>query len=439
MKKNLFISLICVLFSWGFVFETFADTLTLSQAIEKTLGYNHGLKVARIQSEMAENLATPGNAGLLPKVSLTAGTTYSNQNTTIVFNGNIPKNEVEGAISKGYNTSLGMSYTLFDGLGVVYNYKKLQTQSDRSQMQWLLTTENTVIQVINLYLEVLKTQNALEILQSNLKISEERLLRVERAFEIGSRTGLDRLNARVDFTNDSLTLATTSFQLNNLKRNLNWIMGQEIQTDYIVRMPQTELLHENLEAILTKSLGNNRNFILAGLNKEIAELDYSLAFSKRMPVLTGNVAYGINHAENGAGIVLSSDVAGFSGGLGLNFNLFDGMKIKTSIENAELAISVSEEQKKETSKSISRDVLNAFEGYRFSVQQKEMEQQHVLLAKLALERSVEAYRNGSITSTDLRIAQQNLLNAQTRQFNSGLAVLKYYYELRKLSGALVAE
>jgi outer membrane protein TolC len=439
MKKNLFISLICVLFSWGFVFETFADTLTLSQAIEKTLGYNHGLKVARIQSEMAENLATPGNAGLLPKVSLTAGTTYSNQNTTIVFNGNIPKNEVEGAISKGYNTSLGMSYTLFDGLGVVYNYKKLQTQSDRSQMQWLLTTENTVIQVINLYLEVLKTQNALEILQSNLKISEERLLRVERAFEIGSRTGLDRLNARVDFTNDSLTLATTSFQLNNLKRNLNWIMGQEIQTDYIVRMPQTELLHENLEAILTKSLGNNRNFILAGLNKEIAELDYSLAFSKRMPVLTGNVAYGINHAENGAGIVLSSDVAGFSGGLGLNFNLFDGMKIKTSIENAELAISVSEEQKKETSKSISRDVLNAFEGYRFSVQQKEMEQQHVLLAKLALERSLEAYRNGSITSTDLRIAQQNLLNAQTRQFNSGLAVLKYYYELRKLSGALVAE
>lgn len=439
MKKNLFISLICVLFSWGFVFETFADTITLSQAIEKTLGYNHGLKVARIQSEMAENLATPGNAGLLPKVSLTAGTTYSNQNTTIVFNGNIPKNEVEGAISKGYNTSLGMSYTLFDGLGVVYNYKKLQTQSDRSQMQWLLTTENTVIQVINLYLEVLKTQNALEILQSNLKISEERLLRVERAFEIGSRTGLDRLNARVDFTNDSLTLATTSFQLNNLKRNLNWIMGQEIQTDYIVRMPQTELLHENLEAILTKSLGNNRNFILAGLNKEIAELDYSLAFSKRMPVLTGNVAYGINHAENGAGIVLSSDVAGFSGGLGLNFNLFDGMKIKTSIENAELAISVSEEQKKETSKSISRDVLNAFEGYRFSVQQKEMEQQHVLLAKLALERSVEAYRNGSITSTDLRIAQQNLLNAQTRQFNSGLAVLKYYYELRKLSGALVAE
>jgi outer membrane protein TolC len=439
MKKNLFISLICVLFSWGFAFEAFADTLTLSQAIEKTLGYNHGLKVARIQSEMAENLATPGNAGLLPKVSLTAGTTYSNQNTTIVFNGNIPKNEVEGAISKGYNTSLGMSYTLFDGLGVVYNYKKLQTQSDRSQMQWLLTTENTVIQVINLYLEVLKIQNALEILQSNLKISEERLLRVERAFEIGSRTGLDRLNARVDFTNDSLTLATTSFQLNNLKRNLNWIMGQEIQTDYIVRMPQTELLHENLEAILTKSLGNNRNFILAGLNKEIAELDYSLAFSKRMPVLTGNVAYGINHAENGAGIVLSSDVAGFSGGLGLNFNLFDGMKIKTSIENAELAISVSEEQKKETSKSISREALNAFEGYRFSVQQKEMEHQHVLLAKLALERSVEAYRNGSITSTDLRIAQQNLLNAQTRQFNSGLAVLKYYYELRKLSGALVAE
>ena len=29
-------------------------------------------------------------------------------------------------------------------------------------------------------------------------------------------------------------------------------------------------------------------------------------------------------------------------------------------------------------------------------------------------------------------------NAETKQYNTGLAVLKYYYELKKLNGSLVA-
>lgn len=416
-----------------------ADTLTLPQAIAQALEYNHGLKVARLQSEMAENLATPGNAGLFPKITATAGTNYSNQNTTIVFNGNIPKNEVQGAVSSGYNGSLGLSYTLFDGLGVVYNYKKLQTQSERSKMQWLLTTENTVIQIVNIYLEILKAQNALEIQTLNLKVSEERRARIEKGFEMGSKTGLERLNATVDYTNDSLTMAATAFQLSGLKRNLNWLMGQDIQKDFIVVMPERVTLTEKADVLLSQSLSNNRNFILAGLNKEIAELDYSLAFSKRMPVITGNMAYGLNHAQNGAGIVLSSDVAGFSGNLALNLNLFDGLKVKTQIENAQLTVAMNEELKKEASKSISRDVYNAYEGYLFSASQRASEENYVAAAGLALKRSLEAYKLGSITSTDLRIAQQNLLNAQTRQFNTGLAMLKYYYEIKKLSGTLVAE
>lgn len=439
MHTHKYYTLLGLMLWIGFGTIARADTLSLAKAIENTLAYNHGLKVAKYQVDMAENLATAGNAGLLPKLTLSGGTNYSNQNTTIVFNGNIPKNEVEGAVSTGYNASVGMSYTLFDGLGVIYNFRKLQTQSDRSQMQWLLTTENTVIQVINIYLEIVKTQTAYEMLQSNLKISEERLLRVEKAFEVGAKTGLDRLNARVDYTNDSLNMATTAFQLNNLKRNLNWYMGQDVQTNYSVSLPQADMLSAGLESLLTKSLENNRNFILAGLNKDIAELDYSLAFSKRMPVVTGNLAYGINHAQNGAGIVLSSDVAGLSGNLALNFNLFDGLKVKTQIENAELSIAMGEEQMQESRKTIARDVHNAYEGYQFSKQQQLSENQHVLFAKLALERSMEAYRTGTISATDLRIAQQNLLNAQTRQFNTGLSVLKYYYELKKLSGELVAK
>lgn len=416
-----------------------ADTLTLKQAISWALENNHGLKIAELQSDIAENLATPGNAGLMPKVNVTGGVNYSNQNTTIVFNGSIPKNEVEGAVSKGYNGSVGLTYTLFDGLGVVYTYKKLQAQSDRSNMQWLLTTENTIIQVVNMYLEILKLQNASINLGESLKISEEKRQRAQKAFELGVKTGLERLNAQVDFTNDSINLANAIFSKRGLIRNLNWLMGQDIQKEYYLLVPDFQSLTGGVEPILEQSLKNNRNFIMAELSKEIAGLDYSIAFSKRMPVLTGSLSYGVNHAQNGAGIVLSSDVAGLSGGLNLNFNLFDGLKVKTQIENAQLAIEIQEELKKETTKSISRDVLNAFEGYRYSESIMQSEMNHVNAAEMALKRSMEGYALGTVNSTDLRIAQLNLLNAQMRRFNTSISVLKYYYELKRLNGSLLSE
>lgn len=415
-----------------------ADTLSLQQAISFTLTHNHGLKVAQIQKEIAENQATPGNANLYPKLTLSGGTNYSNQNTSIVFSGNIPKSEVNGAVSTGYNTSLGMTYTLFDGLGVVYNYKKLLAQAEKSNEQWLLTIENTVIQVINTYVEILRWQHTVAVQESTLKVSKERAERIDNGFKLGAKTSLDVLNAKVDFVNDSIDLANTHFQLANLIRNLNWTMGQDIQTDFNVSLPSQPGDLANIDVLIGESLKNNRNFILANLNKEMAQLDYSIANSKRFPVITGNLSYGLSHASNGAGIVVSNDATGISGGLNLNYNLFDGLKVKTQIDNANLLIQSNEELKKESEKTIARDVYNAWHGYQFSLQQQNSENQHVALAQLALKRSEEAYKNGQATALEFRQVQLNLINAETRKYNTGLAVLKYYYELKRLNGSLVA-
>jgi len=433
LKRTLFF----VLFSCFVSFGVQADTLNLQQAISYTLSHNHGLKVAQIQKEITENQATPGNANLYPKLALTGGTNYSNQNTAIVFSGNIPKSEVNRAVSTGYNASLGMTYTLFDGLGVVYNYKKLLAQAEKSNEQWLLTIENTVIQIINTYIEILRWQNTLAVQENTLKVSFDRMTRIESGFKLGAKTSLDVLNAKVDFANDSINLANANFQMANLKRNLNWTMGQDIQIDFSVSLPIQMNGLSGIDVLISESLKNNRNFILASLNKEMAQLDYSIANSKRFPVITGNLSYGLSHSSNGAGIVVSNDATGISGGLNLNYNLFDGLKVKTQIDNANLSIQSNEELKKESEKTIARDVYNAYNGYQFSLQQQNSENQHVALAQMALKRTEEAYKNGQATALEFRQAQLNLINAQTKKYNTGLAVLKYYFELKKLNGTLV--
>lgn len=412
------------------------DTLRLEDAIAITLKQNHNLQSAKLMNEIQQNLATPGNAGLYPRLSANAGTTYSNQNTTILFNNNIPKNEVKGAVSKGYNANVGLSYTLFDGLGVVYNYRKLQTQAERSDMQNLLTIENTVIQVINAYLETVRLQNASHVALQTLMVSKDRLARVEKGNELGARTGLDLLNARVDFLNDSISMANADFVLQQQKRNLNWLMARSMEIDFYVSLPVIADFSDFNE-LLNNSIANNRNFIINSLNKEIADLDYAIAGSKRYPVITGNLSYGLNHNKNGAGIVLSSDAVGLSGGLNLSFNLFDGGKVNTQIENAGYALQSSEELKKESVNTVTRDVYNAWNGWLFSSRQQLDEERHVKLAQLNLQRSREAFGTGQITALELRQAQLNELAALNRRLNTTIASLKYYYELKRLSGELV--
>ncbi|WP_339342910.1 TolC family protein, partial [uncultured Polaribacter sp.] len=106
------------------------EVLTKKQALEIALENNFGIKIANNNLKVAKNNAGIYNSGYLPTTALNSGADYRNNNQKIIFTDPQTDNDAErvgtGAVTKSYNVSLGLNYTLFDGLGRKYNYQQLK-------------------------------------------------------------------------------------------------------------------------------------------------------------------------------------------------------------------------------------------------------------------------------------------------------------------------
>ena len=220
------------------------QALSPEDAVNYVLDNNYGIKIANKNLEVSENNTTIYNTGYLPTVTGNAGATYNLDNNESEF-ADGSTTILNGAESSRYNASLDVNYTLFDGLGRKYNYKRLKEQYQLSELQARETIENTIIELFSIYYNVAQLSENATTFQQTLSISKDRLVRSEYQFEYGQNTKLEVLNAEVDINNDSINLINTKQQLNNTKRDLNFVMGNQVADDFTVKTEINFLLDIN--------------------------------------------------------------------------------------------------------------------------------------------------------------------------------------------------
>ena len=109
-----------VLFIFGIT--SAQNVVSTDQAIELALENNYGIKIANNTVEEAKNNQSLLNSGFLPTLDGIAGAVYNKDNIAAEFS-NGGSTALDGAESSRYNAALNLNYTLFDGLGRLYNYK----------------------------------------------------------------------------------------------------------------------------------------------------------------------------------------------------------------------------------------------------------------------------------------------------------------------------
>ena len=426
-----------VVFVFGMLFSSAQDVLLLENAMKIALENNLGVKMTINQKQQAENIATYGNAGLLPKADLNGGVSLSATNSNLEFAGGTPPIEDVAAQSLSYNGGLGVSYAVFNGLGSLNTFKKLKSQVDIAGIQLNLNIESTLLQVCNVYYEVARQQQQLRIAKNSLDISRERYERVKVGLEYGTVSSLDVLNAEVDMNADSSNVLNMDVGLKNAKRNLNVLLSREVTAQYEVSEVLVVDDARTIEAIQQKALNNNTNLLLAQSNISIAEFDQKIQQAFYMPRVSVNASYGYNYSESNASLILSQSSLGFTGGATLAWSLFDGFKKKTAIQNAQIALETNQLKVDEAKLTVERDVLNAFDLFQNSIILLKVEERSVAAAQLNFDRSKELFNQGQITTTDFRQAQLNLNRAKSRLNTANFTTKMAEIELIRLSGELI--
>lgn len=422
--------------------------LSKEEAVNLALENNFGIKVAKNQIEIAENNKGVLNTGFLPTLTGNAGATYQRDDNTIEFPGRLNENgtsfsdqNIYKAEAQRYSSSLKANYTLFDGLGRFYNYKRLKEQFQLSELQARETIENTFLQMFSVYFEIARLTENENVLQQALEISTQRIKRAEYAFEYGQNTKLDILNAQVDVTNDSINLLNAKQRLANTKRDLNVVLNQDLNTTFKVDTLVSFVSRLQLVDYMEQAKSNNVALLQTEKNLAINAYDIKVNKSGYLPSVGLSGTYGWNLNQS-AGSALSfasnnENTRNFVLGANLTWNLFDGGSTSVRVKNSKIAYENQELLKDQIELEVNRDIQNALAIYENRLTIFKIQEQNVLTNQNNFERSKEQFQLGRITSIEFRQAQINLLNAQTNKnlakYDAKLAEL----QLLQLTGQLL--
>ena len=433
-----FIKILTLLFIFSFSASIAQEHLTKELAVNLTLENNYGIKIARNNVKIAKNNASIFNSGYLPILNTNAGANYSKSNSEFTLQ-NGSTSETTGDVSKSLTAAVGINYTLFDGLGRIYNFKKLKETHNLSQLEAKTIIENTLLQLFTVYFEVgFLTENTSNILKT-LTISKQRLQRAQYGFDFGQNTKLELLNAEVDVNNDSILYINSKRLLANAKRDLNLLLGRSVTTSFKVDTTVTFNTIFNLTELINKSKQHNIEVQKVNKNIELSDFDIKISRSGLFPSLTFNGAYRHNKVENEGTYNFALRILsnGINAGLSLNWNLFDGGTSKTRIQNAKIYANNLQIEKEQLLNDVERNVANAFEVYNNALFILKTEEKNVETNHRNFSRTEEQFKLGQITSIEFRQAQINLFNAHSNLNQAKYEAKNAELILLQLSGDLL--
>ncbi|MEM5564151.1 TolC family protein [Psychroserpens sp. AS72] len=425
------------LFFFGIIVNA-QQVLTTDEAVKLALEHNYGIKIANNTVEVAENNTGILNSGYLPTLTGNAGATLDIQDSE----GQRVDGDViiaKGIETRRYNASVNLNYTLFDGLGRLYNYKRLKEEYQLSELEARETIETTMLQLFSIYYTVAQLSENTEALEETLIISKDRLTRAGYQFDYGQSTKLGVLNAEVDINNDSINLINAKQQLRNTKRDLNVVLGNQILEDYNVDTDLSFLLALNKEELLEKTKANNVSLLQTERNINISQFDIKTNKAQFLPTigLVGSYGWNESSTDNPLAFTIQSTTSGLSAGLNLSWNLFDGGGTLTRVKNAKIVLENQKLQKEQLNIDIERNFNNAWDDYQNKLVIFRVQEDNIKTSQNNFERTQEKFKIGQVTSIEFRQAQLNLLNSELNRNQAKYDAKLAELTVLQLSGELL--
>ncbi|MFK8037484.1 MAG: TolC family protein [Crocinitomicaceae bacterium] len=413
------------------------DILTLENAIAAAMEKNFDIRMANNNLMVAENNKAIQNSGYLPNVTGSANANYANNNAFVVDQQD-QEFSIDGIQTSAYGASLGVNYNIYTGGSRKNQFEKLKIAYELSDVQRKFQIDNSLLTVYTTYYAIAQATAQLSILEEAFEISKQRYIRTKYQFDFGQKTNLDVLNAKVDVNNDSLNLINANVQLDNNKRQLNFLMGATGGLDFEVdeTVEVNPLL--NYDEIRKNMESNNFQTQQIDLNTAMSEYDVKINKAGWLPQVSTNVSYGLNNSQNGpASLFAIQNVNGLNASLNLNWNIFDGGTTNVRVQNAKISLENQALTKEQIQLNLYTELANTWAEYTNQLAILNSEKANLSISEQNFLKTKERYSLGQVTSIDFRQAQLNLINSKVNITNAEFSAKIAEMQLKKLEGTLV--
>ena len=413
-----------------------APLLTVEQAVKTGLENNYSIRIANNQSDIAENNVALGNAGFLPTIDAVGSRSFTKENVTQLFlDGS--ENNVTGATSKSWGGSLEVNYTIFDGLNTFIEYDRLKELNELGEAEARVVIEQNISTIIAQYYNIVSQQKVLEVLRSNMEVSQERIDIAETRLNVGSGSRFDLLQAKTDFNTDKAAVLEQENIVQNTKVDLNRLMGRSVDQPFTIKRDIP--VKQNLEYALLKQNAANQNLDLqiSRLNKQIANTAIKQIRTEQLPQVDVQFTYDYNDFQSSSGFLQANKSNGFTYLVTGRLNIFDALNKRRRIQNAQIEQKNNQIAIEDQQSIIQAQLEQSYQNYLNALERVELEQQNVDFARQRLDIAIERFRLGSINSIELREAQRTLTDTESRLISARFSAKDAQIQLEQLSGKLI--
>ena len=415
------------------------DSLSLGEAIQIGLKKNYDILLSAKNIEINTLFNNWGEAGRLPQVN-----TNINQNNTLSDQRNNPASFLPYMIqSNDVSGNLALNWTIFNGFGIRANKNRLEQLQFQSENTATLAIENTIHGIILAYYQAKMQFEQYSLLENILQLTKEKYQQQLLRSELGVGVKFDLLQYEGNLYTDSANSVLQDLAYKNAVRNLNLLMGEEIERKwYLSSEIKPQLNKSDLSALKKEMLSNNTNIKNQYINLALTQQDITLAKSAFFPVISFNA--GTNYSY---GTLKSDDVPQFQsvqtnnlnyyGNFTLNFRLYDGGKVKRGIKALEIQQEVNQLETDQLTQNLIFELTNVFELYQTRLQLFELNKKAFLVAKDNLNIAKLKEKSGLITSFNFRDIEMVFLSSGVNLFQSSYDLLESNATLLKMTGKII--
>ena len=390
------------------------QVLSLDSCIQRALEANYSIKIVRNEEQKANNLknATP----FLPKLSVKGG-----QNQNIANNKTITNqvtHEQDWVKTNQLSAGVALDWTLFDGMKMFVTRDKYAELKNLGELQTRAAIENLIVKVSSYYYEVVRQQSKVAAAKHSLNLSMMRYKEAYDKYVLGSLSGLEALQAKLDLNADSSNYMKEQQRLKTSYITLNTVMNVNLNMTHYVR--DSINLREPLDFKILEYylLRNNTMMQMSKLDCNISELDIKMARSVFFPQLKFQGGYNVSHTKSPDRATTLNNTNGPYWGFSVSMNIFDRLENRRKIKNARLDVENAHLSHQDVVLQIRSDFAQLYNTYTNNLLLVNFEKENSRIAFENLDAALEKYKLGSLAGIEFREFQRSYIAAVDREVSA---------------------
>lgn len=410
------------------------EILSLPKAIEIGLENNYEIRIVRNDVEKLSNNYAYGKYQFLPGISAEASQNFDVENIEQQRDPANPPIVNRNARSNQFTASVNLQWTVFDGMRMFISYKMLQELEEMGNLNLRATITSKIADISRGYYLIVLQKEKIAVLENTVDLSEKRYEIAKAAYEVGRSSKLEYLSAQVDLNADRAALIAQEEAYQNAKIELNRIMGVKVDYDFEVSDAITFSQDLDLAMLEESMLEHNPDLLALKQNQHVSELQISSIRVERYPRLSINAGYRYRNSETQLGFATTDVRDGYYYGLRGTLPILNGMDIGRRTQNAKIDLETTEVLYHQLQADLMAYLNNRYLAYKNGLKLFQLESENLAIAKENESIAYERYRLGNTNFLELREAQKNAVEAESRLLDAAYNIKVAEIDLNRLSG-----